>query len=158
MDPGNLPHNLFFQGSTRYQSVHINDLLLPDTMRSIHSLEKKKTKDNLLSKSKRNKKNATSLLKKDCKTVSKSVKKSVKRGVRVLRAQSARAPHSLSVFSLVPDLLFDFRAYLNTLKYGLFCSLPWKIPREKQIVSSEGATKEVHLKGCSWEFLHRLRS
>ena len=47
---GNLPHNLFFQGSTRYQSVHINDLLLPDTMRPIHSLEKKKkTKDNLLS-------------------------------------------------------------------------------------------------------------
>ena len=97
-------------------------------MRSIHSLEKKKTKDNLLSalvnpKSKLNKKNATSLLKIDCKTVSKSVKKSVKRGVRVLRAQSARASHSLSVFSLVPDLLFDFRAYLNTLKYGLFCSL-----------------------------------
>ena len=59
----------------------------------------------------------------DCKTdgFSKSVKKSVKRGVRVLRARSARASHarargktlnrlspvSLSVFSLVPDLLFD---------------------------------------------------
>ena len=44
---------------------------------------------------------------------SKSVKKSVKRAVGVLRAQSARvsfsvAPQvSLSVFSLVPDLLFD---------------------------------------------------
>ena len=36
----------------------------------------------------------------DCKTVgffSKSVKKSVKRGVRVLRARSARAPHALSL-------------------------------------------------------------
>ena len=52
----------------------------------------------------------------DCKTVvflSKSVKKSVKRAVRVLRARSARASFSvspqvsLSVFSLVPDLLFD---------------------------------------------------
>ena len=59
----------------------------------------------------------------DCKTVvffSKSVKESVKRGVRVLRARSARASHArrvceareknrllLSVFSLVPDLLFD---------------------------------------------------
>ena len=32
---------------------------------------------------------------------------------------------SLSVFSLVPDLLFDCSrvAYLNTQKYGLFCSL-----------------------------------
>ena len=43
---------------------------------------------------------------------SKSVKKSVKRGVKVLRARSARASHariavSLSVFSFVPDLLFD---------------------------------------------------
>ena len=53
----------------------------------------------------------------DCKTVvfffSKSVEKSVKRAVRVLRAQSARVSFSvspqvsLSVFSLVPDLLFD---------------------------------------------------
>ena len=44
---------------------------------------------------------------------SKSVEKSVKRAVRVLRAQSARVSFSvspqvsLSVFSLVPDLLFD---------------------------------------------------
>ena len=104
------------------------------------------------------------LLLTSCKTVgffSKSVKKSAECGVRVLRARSARASHahrawwgvrkrkkrlspvSLSVFSLVPDLLFDFRAYLNTLKYGLFCSLSWKILRENQIVSSEGATKEV---------------
>ena len=44
----------------------------------------------------------------------KSVKKSVKRGVRVLRERSVRVSHarrlfpvSLSVFSLVPDLLFD---------------------------------------------------
>ena len=36
---------------------------------------------------------------------SKSVKKSVKRGVRVLRVRLS--PVSLSVFSLVPDLLFD---------------------------------------------------
>ena len=48
----------------------------------------------------------------DCKTVSfffsKSVKKSVKRGVRVFtRAKHASlSPVSLSVFSLVPDLLF----------------------------------------------------
>ena len=62
----------------------------------------------------------------DCKTVgffSKSVKKSVKRAVRVLLANLRRpcearekkrlSPVSLSVFSLVPDLLFDFRAYLN---------------------------------------------
>ena len=52
----------------------------------------------------------------DCKTVgffSKSVKKSVKRGVRVLRARSARASHAR----------LTARAYLNTQKYGLFCSL-----------------------------------
>ena len=60
---------------------------------------------------------------------SKSVKKSVKRAVRVLRARSALASHapqvSLFVFSLVLDLLFDCSrvAYLNTQKYGLFCSL-----------------------------------
>ena len=30
-------------------------------------------------------------------------------------------PVSLSIFSLTPDLLFD--EYLNTQKYGLFCSL-----------------------------------
>ena len=70
----------------------------------------------------------------DCKTVgffSKSVKKSVKRGVRVLRAQSARALHalrvrhekkkrlfpvSLSIFSLVPDLLFDCSRLLKYVK------------------------------------------
>ena len=50
--------------------------------------------------------------------LSKSVKKSVKRGVRVLRARSALASHSL-----VPDLLFDCRAYFNRQKYRLFCSL-----------------------------------
>ena len=63
---------------------------------------------------------------------SKSVKKSVKRGVRVLRARSARASHarracearekkrlspvSLSVFSLVPDLLFDCSRVLECAK------------------------------------------
>ena len=75
----------------------------------------------------------------DCKTVgffSKSIKKSVKRGVRVLRARSARASHarracetrekkpyfqrispvSLSVFSLVPDLLFDCSRLLEYSK------------------------------------------
>ena len=30
-------------------------------------------------------------------------------------------PVLLSIFSLTPDLLFD--KYLNTQKYGLFCSL-----------------------------------
>ena len=74
---------------------------------------------------------------------SKSVKKSAKCGVRVLLARASHAqskkptvrfpyfflvflappPVSLSVFSLVPDHLCDFRAYLNTQKYGLFCSL-----------------------------------
>ena len=63
---------------------------------------------------------------------SKSVQKSVKRGVRVLRARSARASHarraceargkkrlspvSLSVFSLVPDLLFDCSRLLEYAK------------------------------------------
>ena len=50
--------------------------------------------------------------------LSKSVKKSVKRGVRVLRVRSALASHSL-----VPDLLFDCRAYFNRQKYRLFSSL-----------------------------------
>ena len=53
----------------------------------------------------------------DCKTVgfffSKSVKKSVKRGVRVVRARASHA----KTFCLTA------RAYLNTQKYGLFCSL-----------------------------------
>ena len=62
----------------------------------------------------------------DCKKSvfsSKSIKKSVKRAVRVLLANLRRpcearekkrlSPVSLSVVSLVPDLLFDFRAYLN---------------------------------------------
>ena len=46
---------------------------------------------------------------------SKSVKKSVKRGVRVLRARSPGAV-SLSVFSLVPDLLFDCSRVLEYAK------------------------------------------
>ena len=57
---------------------------------------------------------------------SKSVKKSVKRGVRVLHAQSAWASHvRLSLFSaLFQTFCLTARAYLNTQKYGLFCSLP----------------------------------
>ena len=50
----------------------------------------------------------------DCKTVgffSKSVKKSVKRGVRVLRARSARASHAHG-----RDLLFDFSRVLEYAK------------------------------------------
>ena len=53
---------------------------------------------------------------------SKSVKKSVKGDVRVLRARSARASHprlspvSLSVFGLVPDLLFDCSHVLEYAK------------------------------------------
>ena len=69
----------------------------------------------------------------DCKTVrfffSKSVKKSVKRGVTVLRAPQTPvvrvrreknfwrlSPVSLSVFSLVPDLLFDCSPVLEYAK------------------------------------------
>ena len=55
---------------------------------------------------------------------SKSVKKSVKCGVRVLRTRSARVSHarrayvpvSLSVFSLVPDLLFNCSRVLEDAK------------------------------------------
>ena len=74
---------------------------------------------------------------------SKSVKKSVKRGVRVLRARSARASHARRacearekkrIFSVSPQSRSLFsasfqtfcltaRAYLNTQKYGLCCSL-----------------------------------
>ena len=69
----------------------------------------------------------------DCKKVGffflKSVEKSVKRGVRVLRVRSTQAspapreiyfqrlsPVSLSVFSLVPDLLFDCSRVLEYAK------------------------------------------
>ena len=75
---------------------------------------------------------------------SKSVKKSVKRGVRVLHAQSAQASHArracearevfLAFLASPPSLALCFSAsfqtycltasaYLNTQKYGLFCSL-----------------------------------
>ena len=59
---------------------------------------------------------------------SKSVKKSVKRGVRVLRARSARASHTRRAFCSLFSASFQTfcltaRAYLNTQKYGLFCSL-----------------------------------
>ena len=72
----------------------------------------------------------------DCKTVvffSKSVKKSVKRGVRVLRgrrARSARARRACEAREKKPQFSASFqtfcltaRAYLNTQKYGLLCSL-----------------------------------
>ena len=70
----------------------------------------------------------------DCKTVgffSKSVKKSVKRGVCVLRARNLRASHARSVSpqsrSLFSTSFQTFcltaLAYLNTQKYGPFCSL-----------------------------------
>ena len=51
----------------------------------------------------------------DCKTVGFFLKISKEIG------KARESPSSFSVFSLVPDLLFDFRA--NTLTYGLFCSL-----------------------------------
>ena len=80
----------------------------------------------------------------DCKIVvfffSKSVKTSVKRGVNVLHERSARVSHALwacearEKISVSPQsrCLFSAsfqtfcltaRAYLNTQKYGLFCSL-----------------------------------
>ena len=66
----------------------------------------------------------------DCKTVGFFLKfsKEIGKAWRKSYAREAHEPHtpigrlslvSLSVFSLVPDL----RAYLNTQKYGLFCSL-----------------------------------
>ena len=56
---------------------------------------------------------------------SKSVKKSVERGVRVLRARSARASHArrACVSASFQTFCLTARAYLNTQKYGLFCSL-----------------------------------
>ena len=62
---------------------------------------------------------------------SKSVKKFGKRGVRVFRAQGALASHARSVSPQSRSLFsasfqtfcLTSRAYLNTQKYGLFCSL-----------------------------------
>ena len=109
----------------------------------------------------------------DCKTVvfsSKSVKKSVKRGVRVLRARSARASHarraceareksvspqSRSLFSAsFQTFCLTARSYLNTQEYGLFCSLDvvgerpvtkyiqtsWTNQKEKKISPPQNAT------------------
>ena len=71
----------------------------------------------------------------DCKTVgfffSKSVRKSVKRGVRVLHARSSQASHACSVspqshspfWASFQTFRLTTRAYLNTQKYGLFCTL-----------------------------------
>ena len=56
---------------------------------------------------------------------SKSVKKSVKRGVRVLRARSARASHarmcSLFSASRVPELLFDYSRVLEYWRKNTDC-------------------------------------
>ena len=69
---------------------------------------------------------------------SKSVKKSVKRGVRVLRARSARASHARSVspqsgflFSAsFQTFCFTANVYFNTQKYGMFCILGEGVPLE----------------------------
>ena len=90
-----------------------------------------------------------------------SVKKSVKRAVRVLRARSARASHartayeardfsvspqvSLSVFSLVPDLLFD---YSRVLEYA-------KIRTILQSSSDTACLYEIHVR---LKVHHRVKS
>ena len=124
-------------------------------MRSIHSLEKKKkqrkTYSQPLSIQNRNltkkKRNATSLLKIDCKTVgffffSKSVKKSVTRGIRVLCARSARASHSRRACEAsLPSLAICFQprsrpfvwlprlleyAKIGTVLQSIMKNTPWK--------------------------------
>ena len=88
----------------------------------------------------------------DCKTVGFFLKisKAVKRGERVLRARSARASHarraceareksvspqSHSLFSaLFQTFCLTARAYLNTQKCGLFCSLGIVVPLILKIV------------------------
>ena len=54
---------------------------------------------------------------------SKSVKKSVKRGVRVLSAKRAREKRLPQSRSLFQTFRLTARAYLNTQKYGVSCSL-----------------------------------
>ena len=54
----------------------------------------------------------------DCKTVGFFLKIG-----KAWRKSPTRAKRA-SLARLVPDLLFDCFAYLNTQKYGLFCSLP----------------------------------
>ena len=84
---------------------------IPDTRASLHTYEQRfqRIKSRL-----------------DCKIVdffSRSVKKSGKRGVRVLRACSV-SPQSRSLISAsFQTFCLTARAYLNTQKYGLFCSL-----------------------------------
>ena len=71
-------------------------------------------------------------------------KESVKRGVRVLRARSARASHARSVSSQshspfsasFQTFCLTARAYLNTQKYGLFCSLM----KRQRVKSFENST------------------
>ena len=101
----------------------------------------------------------------DCKIVgfffSKSVKKSVRRGVRVLRARSARALHARSV-SPQPHSPFSAsfetfcltaRAYLNTQKYGLFCSLVCMLSANK-ILSALNSTFQLGLQQTSLSVSH----
>ena len=94
----------------------------------------------------------------DCKTVgfyfSKSVKKSVKRAVRVLRrACEAREKNrvspqvSLSVFSLVPDLLFNYSRVLEYAKIRtvLHSNLPanQSLPTIAQYPTEPAASEET---------------
>ena len=74
---------------------------------------------------------------------SKSVKKSVKRGVRVLHARNISvSPQSHSLFSAsFQTFCLTARAYFDTQKYGLFCSLPDKI--RKVVTSSIGSLQLV---------------
>ena len=51
------------------------------------------------------------------------MKKSVTRGVRVLCARTARASHARRAWALFHTFCLTARAYSNTQKYGLFCSL-----------------------------------
>ena len=102
----------------------------------------------------------------DCKTVgffSKSVKKSVKRNFWVLRARSSRASHPRRARSVSPQSrsLFSasfqtFRltalAYLNTQKYGLFCSLCEKLKLLHPLVPPSPSQVQY----CDWECLRSL--
>ena len=64
------------------------------------------------------------------KEIGKACRKSRTRAQRASLTLSVSPQVSLSVFSLVPDLLFDCSrvAYLNTQKYGLFAVHCEKVP------------------------------
>ena len=79
---------------------------------------------------------------------SKSVNKSVKRAVRVLRARSLRA----SVFSLVPDLLFDCSRVLEYTKIRTVLQSKTKTlyqtsPMHKSLANSQCSSTNVLLSG-----------